>query len=104
MIHLRHNGEKCVGTEHRGTDSIAWGAYTSAIDSNLPVGIRYDMFVSGNTYENYHFVLGIGYVKYAQNYVGFKDPDNGTANTGTTYVLWSDNDQDIGFLNLFKHA
>ncbi|MFB9330911.1 hypothetical protein ACFFSY_33635 [Paenibacillus aurantiacus] len=101
LTHLRHNGEKWVGTEHRGTDNVAWGTYTSAINSSLPVGIRFDYFVSGNTYRDYHFVLGVGYVMYTQNYFGIKDPDESSA---TTYLLWSDNDQDIGFLNLFKQS
>ncbi|WP_148505222.1 hypothetical protein [Paenibacillus beijingensis] len=102
LDHLRHNGENWVGTEYRGTDSMAWYAYTSSIDNNLPVGIRFDYWISDTTYTNYHFVLGNGYVMYTQNYFGFKDPDSGQNNTGTIYRVWSDNDQDIGFLALFK--
>lgn len=101
LNHLRHYGEKWVGTEHRGTESIAWNTFKGDIDLNKPVGIRFDYWVSGSTYVNYHFVAGEGYTIYNySNYFGFKDPDGSDSNT--IWKLWADNDQDIGFLHLHK--
>jgi len=106
LKHLRHNGEKWVGVKYRGTDEVAWNNYQWDIDDyNFPTGIRFDFWVSDSTYTNYHFVAGIGYkIVNGTKYFGFKDPDGGSNNTGTIYKLWSDNDQDIGLLHLWKQS
>jgi hypothetical protein len=103
LTHLRHYGERWVGTEHRGTEAVAWNTFRGDIDMNLPVGIRFDYWVSGSTYTNYHYVAGEGYMIIdGTPYFAFKDPDGN--NPYTIYQLWSDNYQDIGFLHLWKQA
>ncbi|MEK0315026.1 hypothetical protein [Cohnella sp. 56] len=104
LTHLREYGEKWVGVQYRGTDNVAWNNFQGDIDDyDFPTGIRFDFWVSGSTYTNYHFVAGIGYkIVDGTKYFGFKDPDGGSNNTGTIYRLWNDNDQDIGLLHLWK--
>ncbi|MEB3101006.1 hypothetical protein [Ferviditalea candida] len=65
-----------------------WADYTSRIDNDRPVGIRFDW--DPWVYYSYHFVTGTGYDSSTGTlYFGMLDPDGGQYNTGVHWVDWS---------------
>lgn len=97
--------------EHNYT-SNAWDAwsyraygyyshYKDNILNNKPVGLRFDYWVSEGSYVNYHFVAGIGFNHGSIAEFAIKDPDGGSANTGSIWLNWNDNndDMDMGLVN-----
>jgi hypothetical protein len=71
-------------------------SYKISIDDSRPVALRFDYFVSDTADYKYHFVAGEGYDETSgTTYVAVKDPDGGEFNTGTHWISWSDNDQDM---------
>ncbi|MBE2914469.1 C39 family peptidase [Anoxybacillus flavithermus] len=100
LTHVYHTSN--AWSSNTVTDAVGNSSkFIGAIDSNDPVAIRFDLFDSGGTSIEYHFVCGIGYDKngsYAGDlHVAYKDPDNGADNTGTHWFDWTDDDQDIDF-------
>lgn len=65
------------------------------ININKPVGLRFDFFVREGTYVDYHFVAGIGYDHGSVAKFAIKDPDGGPGNTGTIWLNWNDNNNDM---------
>ncbi len=69
--------------------------YKDMINLNKPVGLRFDFFVREGTYVDYHFVAGIGYDHGSVAKFAVKDPDGGSGNTGTIWLNWNDNNNDM---------
>jgi len=92
--HLQHDDSVTTWTgiayTHPNSD-LDYDTFKSYIDSKRPSAIRYDLFVSDDSYVNYHFVAAIGYeIKTdGSKYFGIKDPDNGQTNTSTTWLNWT---------------
>ncbi|WP_342423062.1 hypothetical protein [Paenibacillus sp. FSL E2-0178] len=82
-----------------------YGVYKDAIMSNNPVAIRYNYFVSSDSYTNYHFVAGNGFKTVSGvDYFGVKDPDYGENYTATQWINWLTNDDDFGMILTFPQT
>lgn len=92
--HLEHDDSTTTWTglsyDHPNS-AINYDTFKSYIDSNRPSAIRYDFFVSNDSYTNYHFVAAVGYevIPSGSKYFGIKDPDNGQTNTSTVWLNWA---------------
>lgn len=88
--HLRHDGKSTIWRGLAYDDATNhYIEYKDAIYTDRPVAIRYNFFVSSDSYVNYHFVAGIAYKEQnGTNYFGIKDPDNGETTTETRYLSW----------------
>ncbi|QUL52695.1 C39 family peptidase [Paenibacillus tritici] len=82
-----------------------YGVYRDAIMNNNPVAIRYNYFVSEQSYTNYHFVAGNGFKTVSGvEYFGVKDPDYGENNTATQWINWLTNDDDFALILTFPQT
>lgn len=102
--HVHHNGGSWDDFQFKGVGNSNF--FITAINSDDPVGIRFDYFVENEEEINYHFVTGIGYNKNGSYtgdlHVAYKDPDGGKNNSGTKWLDWTEFDQDFTFAYLNK--
>lgn len=104
LTHVRHASSPWGASQY--SDAVGYSSkFIASIDSNDPVAIRFDRFDAGGSTIEYHFVAGIGYNKNASYtgdlHVAYKDPDNGSTNTATHWLDWTDDDNDFGFAYLY---
>ncbi|WP_181444683.1 hypothetical protein [Bacillus sp. 03113] len=104
LTHVRHASSNWESSQY--SDAVGNSSkFIAAIDSNDPAALRFDRFDAGGSVIEYHFVAGIGYDKdgsYAGDlHIAYKDPDNGSTNTGTHWLDWTADDDDFGFAFLY---
>lgn len=94
----KHLGENYTTNKWDTWSYRAYGYYEhykDMINLNKPIGLRFDFWIREGTYVNYHFVAGIGYDHGNTAKFAIKDPDGGSGNSGTIWLNWNDNNNDM---------